>query len=29
MAILKPEEPFLIGSPVSEAERYEGPTGEN
>jgi serine/threonine protein kinase/formylglycine-generating enzyme required for sulfatase activity len=27
MAILKPQEPFLMGSPVSEAERYEGPLG--
>ena len=27
MVILKPQEPFLMGSPVSEAERYEGPTG--
>jgi serine/threonine protein kinase/formylglycine-generating enzyme required for sulfatase activity len=29
MVILQPHEPFLMGSPVSEAERYEGPTGRN
>ncbi len=28
MVILKPQEPFLMGSPVSEAERAEGPTGQ-
>ncbi len=29
MMILQPQEPFLMGSPVAEAERLRGPTGRN
>jgi formylglycine-generating enzyme required for sulfatase activity len=29
LAILRPESPFLMGSPVSESERFQGVTGKN
>ena len=29
MVIIQPEEEYLMGSPVAEAERFGGPTGNN